>query len=110
MSRVARHSSEEEIAALEALCERLNGFGADLALEWVDGYMTALLASRRAIPPSEWMPKMLGDSFDRAFGDPASAEAATATLSCSPSFAMSWAAVPAERTSWAPLPILVSTA
>ena len=80
MSRVARHSSEEDIAALEQLCERLNGFGADLTLEWVDGYLTALLASRRVIASSEWLPAMLGDSFGRAFGDPESANAAMATL------------------------------
>ena len=48
MSRVARNSSEADIAALEQVCERLANFGADVSLEWVDGYLTALLASRRA--------------------------------------------------------------
>ena len=80
MSRVARHSSEADIGALAQLCEQLSGFGADIALEWLDGYMTALLASRRAIPVDEWRPAMLGDAFDRAFGDPESAAAAQAVL------------------------------
>ena len=80
MSRIARNSSEAEIAALEQFCERLVGFGADISLEWVDGYLTALLASRRAIAPSEWLPAILGDAFERAFSDPADVEQAMATL------------------------------
>ena len=70
MSRVARSSSEANIAALEQVCDRLANFGTDISLEWVDGYLTALLASRRVIAPSEWLPAMLGDAFDRAFADP----------------------------------------
>ncbi len=80
MSRVARNSSEAEIAALEQFCERLVGFGADISLEWLDGYLAALLASRRVIAPSEWLPAMLGDAFERAFADPADVEQAMATL------------------------------
>ena len=80
MSRVARNSSEADIAALEQFCDRLVGFGADLSLEWVDGYLTALLASRRVIAPSEWLPAILGDAFERAFSDPADVEQAMATL------------------------------
>ena len=70
MSRVARSSSEANIAALEQVCDRLANFGTDISLEWVDGYLTALLASRRVIAPSEWLPAMLGDAFDRAFANP----------------------------------------
>ena len=70
MSRPPRNSSEAEIEALEKLCDRLAGFGADVSLEWVDGYLTALLAGRRAIPPSEWLPAMFGETFGRAFADP----------------------------------------
>ena len=33
MSRVARQSTEAEIAALEQVCERLANFGADISLE-----------------------------------------------------------------------------
>ena len=80
MSRVARHSTEEEIAALEQVCERLAAFGADLSLEWVDGYLTALLASRRAIAPEEWLPPLFGDDFGRVFADPADVQQAMAAL------------------------------
>jgi len=80
MTRVARHSSEADIEALEQVCERLAGFGADVSLEWVDGYLTALLASRRVILPTEWLPVMLGDAFERTFADPADVEQATKAL------------------------------
>ena len=80
MSRVARNSNEADIAALEQLCERLANFGADVSLEWVDGYLTALLASRRVIAPSEWLPAMLGDAFERAFADPQDVQQAMAAL------------------------------
>ena len=80
MSRVARHSSEAEIEALEQLCERVAGFGADVSLEWVDGYLTALLAGRRTVLPSEWLPKLFGDAFERAFADPADVQQATDAL------------------------------
>ena len=80
MSRTARNSTEADIEALEKVCERLVGFGADVSLEWVDGYITALLSSRRAILPSEWLPAMLGDAFERAFADPVEVEQAMAAL------------------------------
>jgi uncharacterized protein len=80
LSRVARQSGEADIEALQQLCERLAGFDADVSVEWVDGYLTALLASRRVIVPSEWLPAMFGDAFERAFADPADVEAAMAAL------------------------------
>ena len=80
MSRVARQSSEADIQALEKVCDRLAGFEADVSVEWVDGYLTALLSSRRAILPSEWLPAMFGDAFERAFADPADTEQAMAAL------------------------------
>ena len=80
MSRPPRNSSEAEIDALERLCERLAGFGADVSLEWVDGYLTALLASRRAMLPSEWLPAMFGETFGRAFADPQDVQQAMDTL------------------------------
>jgi len=80
MSRPAKQSTEAEIEALEQLCERVHGFGMDVSLEWVDGFLTALVASRRVIPVSEWLPKMLDDSFERAFADPPDAEQAMAAL------------------------------
>jgi len=71
-----RHSTEDEIAALEAVCERLANFGADVSLEWVDGFFTALVCGRRVVQPSEWLPAMFGEDFERAYGDPT--EVATA--------------------------------
>ncbi|HSW03215.1 UPF0149 family protein [Aquabacterium sp.] len=81
MSSVVKHSSEADIENLEKLCERLAGFGVDVSLEWVDGFMTALLASRRAIAEHEWLPAMFGDAFGRAFADPDDVQQAMATLS-----------------------------
>ena len=80
MNRVARNSNEAQIQALEQLCKRLAAFGADVSLEWVDGYLTALLASRRAMLPSEWLPAIFGDAFERAFADPADVQQAMAAL------------------------------
>ncbi len=80
MSRPAKNSSEADIAALEQLCERLAGFGADVSLEWVDGYLTALLAGRRAVAPGEWLPAITGQAFERAFSDPADVQQAMAAL------------------------------
>ena len=80
MSRVARQSSEADIQALEQLCERMVGFEADVSVEWLDGYLTALLASRRIIAPEEWLPAMFGDAFERAFADPTDVEQAMAAL------------------------------
>ena len=80
MNIVARNSTEAQIDALEQLCDRLAGFGADVSLEWVDGYLTALVASRRLIPPGEWLPKIFGDNFGRAFADPPDVAQALATL------------------------------
>ena len=80
MSRTARNSTAAELEALETVCDRLAGFGADVSLEWVDGYITALLAGPRAILPSEWLPAMFGDAFERAFADPVEVEQAMAAL------------------------------
>ena len=80
MSKAAKHSSEADIAALETLCERVIGFGVDISLEWVDGFLTALVCSRRLVPPSEWLPLMFEDAFERAFADPADLQQALDTL------------------------------
>ncbi len=80
MTLPVQHNSEEEIERIEQLCERLAGFGVDVSVEWVDGFMTALLAGRRTLVPSEWLPAMFGDAFDRAFSDPADVQQALQTL------------------------------
>jgi len=61
---------DQASSAFETLCRQLQGFDERLDPEWLDGYFTALLAGRRTVLPSEWMPKALGDAFDRAFADP----------------------------------------
>ena len=80
MPPVARQSTEADIDALDKLCERLAGFDTDLSVEWVDGFLAALVASRRLVPPSEWMPVLFGDAFGRAFADPQDVQQAMATL------------------------------
>jgi len=63
-------TSDAEIEVLHQLCQRLAGFKHDVSLEWVDGFMTALLAGPRTVMPSEWLPAMFGDAFERTFADP----------------------------------------
>jgi uncharacterized protein len=71
---------EAAIEAFDALCSRLARFDDRIATEWADGYFTALLAGARTIMPSEWLPKMFGDAFGRAFADPTDAAQAMSTL------------------------------
>ncbi|MEK8031371.1 UPF0149 family protein [Ideonella sp. DXS29W] len=73
-------STEEEIEALDALCQRMSGFEEEISLEWLDGYMTALLAGPRRIEADEWLPVFGDGVFDRAFGDPADAAQARAVI------------------------------
>ena len=61
---------EPNLAAFVALIDRLSGFDDSLDAEWVDGFLTALVAGPRVYLPSEWLPAVFGDAFDRAFGDP----------------------------------------
>lgn len=81
-TRVAepRMSSEQEIEALDALCRRLAGFDDRVSLEWLDGYMTALLAGPRRLTLDEWLPVVAEGVFERACGDPASAAEAGAVI------------------------------
>jgi uncharacterized protein len=65
-----RDSSDAEIDALEALCERLYGFDERVSLEWLDGCMAALLSGPRAREPAQWLPRLLGDAWERTFADP----------------------------------------
>ena len=64
--------AEQETAAsdFERVCWRLGGFDGRVSPEWVDGYLTGVLAGPRAVPMEEWLPAMLGDSFARVFADP----------------------------------------
>jgi uncharacterized protein len=73
-------STDAEVEALEVLCERLAGFDPEISLEWLDGCMAALIAGPRTVPPGEWLPRLLGDAWERSFADPADVEQAMATL------------------------------
>ena len=65
-----RDSSDADIQVLETLCERLAGFDGRVSPEWLDGCMAALLAGPRAMTPVEWLPRLLGDAWERTFADP----------------------------------------
>lgn len=75
-----RMSTEDEIEALDAVCQRMAGFEENISLEWLDGYMTALIAGPRRISHDEWLPRMAEGVFTRTFADPADAEAATQVI------------------------------
>jgi uncharacterized protein len=75
-----RDSTDEDIQALEALCERLTGFDERVSPEWLDGCMAALLAGPRAMTLLEWLPRLLGDAWERTFADPPDVQQALDTL------------------------------
>jgi uncharacterized protein len=75
-----RTSSEAELAAFDLVCERLSGFEAGFSFERVDGLLCALAAGPREIEAAEWVPVLLGETFERAFGDPAAQAEALAAL------------------------------
>ena len=64
-----RMSTEQEIEALDALCQRMAGFEEGVSLEWLDGYMTALMSGPRRLSLDEWLPVMAEGVFERAFAD-----------------------------------------
>ncbi len=73
-------SADPEVAALEALAERLQGFGADTHAELIDGFLTALAAGPVLPGIGEWLPLLFDDSFERAFADPEDLAGAERTL------------------------------
>ena len=75
-----RDSSDAEVQALEALCDRLAGFDDRVSVEWLDGCMAALLAGPRALSPLEWLPRLLDDAWERTFSDPQDQQQALDTL------------------------------
>ncbi len=75
-----RQSSAADIEALQALCERLAGFGSDVSVEWLDGFLTALAAGPRAIPQGEYLAAMFDGNFERAYPDPDAAAPALAAI------------------------------
>ena len=76
----ARVSTDAELDALDAVCERLTGFDASFSFERVDGLLCAIAAGPRELPAAEWLGPLFGDTFERAFGDPQSQAEAVATL------------------------------
>lgn len=77
---VLRDSTDAELDAFDDVCTRLGGFDARIDPEWADGYLTALAAGPRAVPLHEWLPRMAGDAFERAFADPVAVTGAQAAL------------------------------
>jgi uncharacterized protein len=75
-----RMSTEEDIEALDELCQRMAGFEEHVSLEWLDGYMTALLAGPRRIEADEWLSEFADGVFERTFADPDHAVAARAVI------------------------------
>ena len=73
-------STDAELDAFDDVCMRLGGFDARIDAEWVDGYLTALAAGPRAVALDEWLPRLAGDAFERAFGDPEASTQARAAL------------------------------
>ncbi|MCD2343702.1 UPF0149 family protein [Ideonella azotifigens] len=69
-------STEQEIEALDALCQRMAGFEDSISLEWLDGYMSALAAGPRRLTLLDWLPVFGEGVFTRTFADPADVEAA----------------------------------
>ena len=78
--RAARSSSDAELAALDKVCERLCGFDASYSFERVDGLLCAIAAGPRPVGPDQWLVPLLGETFERAFGDPQSQQEALQTL------------------------------
>ncbi len=73
-------NTEADLDRLQQLCEQLAGFDETISLEWLDGAMTALAAGPRAKGVADWCLELIGDAWERAFGDPEAERAATAVL------------------------------
>jgi len=80
MPAAPARSTDAELEALALVCSRLGGFADHLSFEWIDGFLTALVAGPRAVPVGEWLAAMCGDAFERAFADPDDVAQAMAAL------------------------------
>jgi uncharacterized protein len=74
------HSSDADLAALDALFERIGGFDDTVSLEWFDGCLAALICGPRAARPGEAVPAVIGDAWARTFADPDDVAQALAVL------------------------------
>jgi uncharacterized protein len=75
-----RTSTDADLAALDKVCERLSGFDASFSFERIDGLLCALAAGPRELAPEIWLPALIGETFERAFGDPQAQAEALAAL------------------------------
>ena len=75
-----RENTDDELTAFERVCEQLAGFDDRLQPEWLDGFLTGMLAGPRRIEAAEWMGRLFGDAFERAFADPAAVAEAMSAL------------------------------
>jgi uncharacterized protein len=66
-----RLPTDADLDAFERICARLSGFDNRLSFEWVDGWLTGLACAPPTAQPADWLTRMAGDAFDRAFADPA---------------------------------------
>lgn len=73
-------STDAEIDALHEWCVRLNSFGVNLSVGYVDGWLAALACLAADLERSEWLPLLTDDGFGRAYGDPDAAAPALAAL------------------------------
>ena len=70
MTRPPRQSSEADLDALEATCQRLAAFDPHIGVEWVDGFLASVAAGQRLAGVEQWLPALFGDTFERVFADP----------------------------------------
>jgi uncharacterized protein len=65
-----RQSSDADLAAFDATCERLGAFDEKFSFERVDGFLAAVAAGPRLVSEDLWLPALCGDTFVRVFADP----------------------------------------
>ncbi len=68
--RPLRLPTDADLDAFERVCARLAGFDARLSFEWVDGWLTGLAAVPESAQPADWLERLAGDAFERAYADP----------------------------------------
>ncbi len=80
MSSEPLGSTDAEIEALQAICDRLHRFGVDLNVDYIDGWLAALSCVARKVAREQWLPLLTDDGFDRAYADPDDAAPALEAL------------------------------
>ncbi len=67
-------------AAFDEVCQRLQGFEPALHFELVDGFLALLACAWQLPEPSDWLPALADEHFERAFADPEAHAAALKPL------------------------------